>query len=84
MTFDNKQFERNQLIEAQGYLLYLAIQQLSHLDFGLVEKKLLGLEGQIEASKPSNINSNNHSPEADKTLRANSNNDMEANKNFST
>ena len=42
VKFDQKMFERNQLIEAQGYLLYLAIQQLRHLDFTVVEKTLLG------------------------------------------
>jgi hypothetical protein len=26
VSFDNKEFERHQLVEAQGYLLYLAIQ----------------------------------------------------------
>ena len=42
MVFDSKIFERNQLVEAQGHILYLALQQLKHLDFGQVEKTLLG------------------------------------------
>ena len=50
VTFDNRIFERNQLLEAQGYLLYLSIQQLNHLDFGLADKHILGMTDQSEGS----------------------------------
>ena len=42
VVFESKAFERNQLIEAQGYLLYLALTQMKHLDFGSAERALLG------------------------------------------
>jgi hypothetical protein len=42
VVFESKTFDRTQLIEAQGYLLYLSIKQMSHLDFSSVERNLLG------------------------------------------
>jgi len=42
VVFESKSFDRNQLIEAQGYLLYLALTQMKHLDFGSAERALLG------------------------------------------
>ena len=42
VVFESKSFERNQLIEAQGYLLYLALTQMKHLDFASAERALLG------------------------------------------
>lgn len=42
VMFDSKIFERSQLIEAQGHLLYLALEQMQHLDFDEVERSLLG------------------------------------------
>ena len=42
VVFDSKKFERIQLVEAQGHLLYLAIEQMQHLDFDVVERRLLG------------------------------------------
>lgn len=42
VVFESKSFDRNQLIEAQGYLLYLALTQMKHLDFASAERALLG------------------------------------------
>ena len=49
VVFDQKIFERNQLIEAQGYLLFLALQNMKHLDFQVVERSLLGAFAPEEA-----------------------------------
>ena len=49
VTFENKLFDRNALVEAQGYLLYLALQHMTHLDFSQIEKSLLGVTMQDEA-----------------------------------
>lgn len=46
VVFDSRTYERNQLVEAQGYLLYLALKQLQHLDFNSADNTLLG--GQPE------------------------------------
>jgi len=46
VVFDSKTYERNQLVEAHGYLLYLALKQLHHLDFNAADNTLLG--GQPE------------------------------------
>ena len=42
VAFEQKSFDRNQLVEAQGYLLYLSLKQMNHLDFAAAEKSLLG------------------------------------------
>jgi hypothetical protein len=48
--FDQKSFERNQLLEAQGCLLYLALAQMTHLDYPSAERSILGgLNEQVAA-----------------------------------
>lgn len=42
VLFDQKMYDRTKLVEAQGYLLFLALKQLTHLDFDGVERQLLG------------------------------------------
>lgn len=42
VVFEKRLFDRSELIEAQGYLLCLALDHLQHLDFDQVEKNLLG------------------------------------------
>ena len=42
VLFDNKMYERNQLVEAHGCLLILALKQMKHLDFNSVDNALLG------------------------------------------
>ena len=68
VAFDNKMFERNQLIEAQGYLLLLAIQQLRHLDFNLVEKQLLGATEAWPAFGQEATDSLHNSPNTSKLI----------------
>ena len=41
IVFESKTFNRIQLIEAQGHLLYLALEQMQHLDFDLIERRIL-------------------------------------------
>lgn len=53
VQFESKTFERNQLIEAEGYLLYLALKQMSHLDLNTAEKNLLGANAESVAAAAS-------------------------------
>jgi len=61
VQFESKSFERNQLVEAEGYLLYLALKQMSHLDLNAAEKNLLGANAESVATA-ANLSGNYSSP----------------------
>ena len=46
VIFDQKSFDRSSLIEAQGYLLFLALEHMKHLDFDQVAVNLLAASSE--------------------------------------
>lgn len=59
VLFDAKKYDRNTLVEAQGYLLNLALKQLKHLDFNSVESQLLGASAS-KLNKEASIHQESH------------------------
>ena len=55
VLFDQKMYDRTKLVEAQGYLLFLALKQLTHLDFDGVEKQLLGASFETALASDSKL-----------------------------